>query len=490
MGGTSGPRATNDFCAAARLQDRNNSCYGRARTLSTYGRRILALSRSVSRRVVSALRVLASYARTRARRFATRAALAAWQERQVRRHLARVLPRAPYHRDRFAPFGPDGWRAVPPVGKADVMAAFDAANTAGVRRAEALAVALAAERSRDFAPLLPGGIAVGLSSGTSGSRGLFLASAAERDAWAGALLARVLPGPLGERHTVAFFLRANSALYERLGGRRLAFRFHDLLDPLGHHVRRLNAERPTVLSAPPAMLRLLAAEARAGRLQIAPRRVVSVADVLEAADRAAVEAAFGGPVHEVYQATEGFLGFTCAHGTLHLHETHLVVERERIDARRFVPVVTDFTRTTQPVLRHRLDDVLVLRATPCPCGSVLTALDAVEGRADDVFLVEDARGRTVPVFADFLRRAAALGAPDAEEYAFRQTAPDRVEVALAVGPSERAGAEAGVAAELALLWARHGAPPPDLTFVGPPAPPAPGAKRRRVVRAFRLGTWP
>ena len=438
---------------------------------------------------VSTLRVLAAYLRTRARRPPTRAALDAWQDRQVRRHLARVLPRAPFHRDRFAAAGPAGWRTVPPVGKAEVMAAFDAANTAGVRLDDALAVALAAEASRDFAPLLPGGIAVGLSSGTSGRRGVFLASPAERDAWAGALLARVLPGPLGERHAVAFFLRANSALYERLGGRRLRFGFHDLLDPLGAHVARLNADRPTVLSAPPAMLRLLAAEAAAGRLRIAPRKVVSVADVLTPDDRAAVAAAFGGPVHEVYQATEGFLGFTCAHGTLHLHETHLVVEREMLDDRRFVPVVTDFTRTTQPVLRHRLDDVLVLRAAPCPCGSVLTALDAVEGRADDVFLL-DAGGRTVPVFADFLRRAALVGAPAAAEYAFRQTAPDRVEVALAVADADRPGAEAGVAAELAALWARHGAAPPHVAFVGPPGPPAPGAKRRRVVRAFRVGAWP
>ena len=110
---------------------------------------------------------------------------------------------------------------MPPVGKAEMMADFDRFNTAGVRLADALAVALAAERSRDFAPLLPGGIAVGLSSGTSGNRGVFLAAPAERDEWAGTMLARVLPGPLWAAHRVAFFLRASSALYTRLGSRNI-----------------------------------------------------------------------------------------------------------------------------------------------------------------------------------------------------------------------------------------------------------------------------
>ena len=420
--------------------------------------------------MTSRLRLLGSFAWTRARRWTSRAALEAWQERQVRRHIAWVAPRSPFHAERFP--DPARWREAPAVGKAETMARFDDANTAGVRLAEALAVAERAERDRDFAPLLPRGIAVGLSSGTSGHRGLFLASPHERDRWAGTLIARVLPpGELGRRHRVAFFLRASSALYERLGSRRIRFDYFDLLDPFEGHVERLNATLPTLLAAPPSVLRMLARKAERGVLRIAPATVVSVAEVLDDVDRAAIEAAFG-PLAEVYQATEGFLGFTCAHGTLHLNESHLVVEKQWIDlaSRRFTPVVTDFARRTQPVLRHALDDVLVERAAPCPCGSVFTALDRVEGRRDDAFVLPRQGGREVTVFADYIRRAVLLGADRADAYTARQRLDGSVEVSVSVRDGERAAAEAGVRRELHRLWQTVGADPPAVTFVPPPPP--------------------
>ena len=57
-----------------------------------------------------------------------------------------------------------------------------------------------------------GNITVGLSSGTSGSRGIFLASNIERARWVACVLDRVIGFSLKKRK-VAFFLRANSNLY-------------------------------------------------------------------------------------------------------------------------------------------------------------------------------------------------------------------------------------------------------------------------------------
>jgi putative adenylate-forming enzyme len=443
--------------------------------------------------VTGRLRLLASYAWTRSRRWPSPEALAAWQERQVRRHLAWVVERSPFHRARFAGALAGGdWRTVPPVGKAETMAHFGRANTAGVRLDDALAVALRAERDRDFAPLLPGGIAVGLSSGTSGGRGVFLASPEERDRWAGAVLARVLPEGrsgftrgLARRHRVAFFLRASSALYARVGSRRIVFDYHDLLDPFDAHVARLAARPPTILVAPPSVLRLLAGEIDAGRLRIAPERVVSVAEVLDDVDRAVIERAFGQRLHEVYQATEGFLGATCRLGTLHLNESHLVVQKAWIDraARRFTPVVTDFSRRTQPILRHALDDVLVERAEPCPCGSAFTAIERVEGRRDDAFvLLRQGGGEQITVFADFIRRAVLLGAARADAYTAHQRADGSVVVSVSVRDDERPAAEAGVRTELGRLWETIGAAAPPVSFMAPhPAALSP-VKLRRVTR--------
>lgn len=447
-----------------------------------------------------ALAFAAAYARARGLlpggRFRAPEALAAHQERLAVRHLAWVRARSPATEARFGGRPTATWRTLAPTTKADMMRDFDRLVTApGVTREAAFAVALQAEASRDFAPLLPGGIAVGLSSGTSGHRGLFLASPEERAAWAGTILGRMLPGGLGGtmrpggEHRVAFFLRASSALYQRLGSQRLRFAFFDLLDAPVSHIARLNTFQPTVLTAPPAMLRLLADAQRHGRLGIAPVRVISVADVLADEVRDEVEAAFNHRVHQVYQATEGLLGATCALGTLHLCEADVIVEREYIGAdvggaQRFVPVVTDLRRRTQPIVRHRLDDVLVLRSAPCACGDASTALERVEGRADDVFVAVTGNGRQVAIFPDFLRRAVLIGAPAARAYALRQTATDRVEVALDVDEAARPASEAGVRAEIDALWDRRSAAAPSVVFTGPPAGTAPGAKERRVARTF------
>ncbi len=410
-----------------------------------------------------------------------RAALEALQQRRLARFLAEVLPRAPFYRDR-----PRTLADLPIVDKATTLARFAEFNTVGVTLDRALEVALAAERSRDFAPTLPGGITVGLSSGTSGTRGVFLVSAVERARWAGVLLARLLTtrslrrlAGLGSPLRIAFFLRANSNLYATLGSRRIAFAFHDLLEPLASHVHRLNESRPDVLAAPPTVLRLLAEAAASGTLGIAPRQVVSVAEVLEADDAAAITRAWGTPVQQVYQATEGFLGVTCAHGRVHLNEDLLHIEPEWIadgtsTPSRFHPIVTDFTRTTQVVARYRLDDVLRVADGECPCGSPTRALAAIEGRADDVLWRPGADGQPHAIFPDVVRRAMAL-VGGLRDYRLEQHGG---EWRVRVQPHEPEIAVA-VRRELAAMTARLGAVPP-IVHVGPWVDAPLTEKRRRI----------
>lgn len=449
---------------------------------------------SVSANAAATAQMLAAYWRTRygpGARARTRAALEAYQARAVERHLRRVLPRSPFYRRHFAGRPLTDWAAAPTINKQVMLAHFDALNTVGVRYDEALALALRAEHSRDFAPTLRG-VTVGLSSGTSGTRGLFLVSPAERAAWAGAALARVLPGGRLAAQRVAFFLRANSNLYTSVRSRLIRFEYFDLLDPLPGHLARLNTLQPTILVGPPSLLALLAEAARAGRLSLAPRKIVAVGEVLDPLDAAAIGAAFGGPVHQVYQATEGFLGSTCDHGTLHLNEDLVVIHPEWLDAaaRKFVPIVTDFHRLSQPILRYRLDDILTARAAPpapgsprvCPCGSPRLALEGIEGRCDDLFYFPGLAGGWVPVFPDFIRRAVLAGGDQLQGYVAAQVAPGRVEIALAAPTTARPALEAAATAALAALCARVGAVLPEIVFTTGGAPELSGRKFKRVAR--------
>ena len=436
-----------------------------------------------------AIGVIAAFARDRwGARPADRASLEAWQQARLDVFRREVLPRAPFYRDR-AP----GLHVLPIVDKAAMLADFASFNTVGVTLDAALDVATRAERSRDFAPTLPGDISVGLSSGTSGTRGVFLVGPDERTRWAGTLLSRLLTTRSllrvldlgGPPLRVAFFLRANSNLYTTVASRRIDFAFHDLLVPFERHLTRLARQQPDVLVAPPTVLRALADAVDAGALRIAPTQVVSVAEVLEADDVTAITRAWGVAVQEVYQATEGFLGITCPEGRLHLNEDLVHVEPDWIDdgapvPTRFHPIVTDFSRTTQLVVRYRLDDVLRVGETSCPCGQPTRVLAAIEGRADDVLSLRDREGRRVRVFPDVVRRALAL-VDGLGDYRLEQHGDEWRVRTRATDPA----VASRLARECEALASQLGARPPRVRSL-PWLDDAPGAKRRRIRRVEAL----
>ena len=428
-------------------------------------------------------------AKRNAHRWRNRADLEAWQDRAVQKHLAHILPRSPFYRQLYAGRSASGWREFPMVSKTELMANFDSWNTVGIRWEDALAVALKAESSRDFAPTI-GSITVGLSSGTSGSRGLFLVSPAERRAWAGNLLAKILPGSLFARHRVALCFRANSNLYGSVKSRRVQFGFFDLLEPPEQLAQKLGKFQPTLLVAPPAMLRLLAEKQRAGLLHSQPTRIFSVAEVLEPHERAAIEQPFGQHLHEIYQATEGFLAATCAHGTIHLNEDNLVVQKEWIDRaqKKFTPVITDFRRSTQPVLRYRLNDILTERGSPCPCGSIFTALEKIEGRCDDLLqFPTNHPGKTMAVFPDFIRRAIITSDETITEYSVIQNISGRLEITLEVPQAAWSRAEQSVRANFLEMCVTLGCSCPEIILT-PFISPNLNAKHRRVQSKYLPNT--
>ena len=176
----------------------------------------------------------------------TREQLVAYQEKQFKQHVKKNLSRAPFYQA-YLDKPLQEW---PIINKKIMMEQFNQLNTVNLTKKEALDVALKAEKTRDFSPLIQD-IAVGLSSGTSGSRGLFLTSPKERDAWAGIILAKVLPNGFKSKERIAFFLRANNNLYTNLNkSRKIQFHFFDLLSDFHTHIKQLNLLKPTILSAP------------------------------------------------------------------------------------------------------------------------------------------------------------------------------------------------------------------------------------------------
>lgn len=380
------------------------------------------------------LYILFHYLKTKHVKFSNRSQLERWQEKRIQKHIHWVKRNSLFYEGLFQGIEIAQWRAFPIINKQIMMESFDQLNTAGIKKEEAFDIALRAEKSRDFSPTIRD-ITVGLSSGTSGNRGLFLVSEKERLLWSSHILAKVLPHHIlsNKKSRVAFFLRANSNLYSTVEKGKISFRFYHLLDPIEEHITLLHIYEPTILVAPASMLRKLAEEKEMGRLTIQPEKVISVAEVLDPLDKQLIERVFKQMVHQVYQCTEGFLATTCSHGTLHLNEDIVAIQKKYLDKekRKFSPIITDFSRKSQPIIRYELNDILTEQKTPCSCGSPFTAIEKIEGRCDDIFYFHSKNKEQLQmVFPDFIRGIIIQSSNHIHEYRVIQHAADVVEIQI------------------------------------------------------------
>ena len=339
------------------------------------------------------LHAISAFWRTKrlARRLRSREDVLRWREARLQHFLTRILPRVPFYAESVA----TGVGELPIMDKATLLAHFAQLNTKNVTLAEArAALARGEERVR--------GLVVGQSTGTSGNRGIFVISEAERFTWLGVMLAKTLPDFPWVRHKVALVLPGYGQLYNSAAETgRLALRFFDLALGMDYWLGALRSYGADTIVAPPKVLRALA---ESGGLR--PQQVFSGAEVLDPLDRQIIEAAFGIPVREIYMATEGLFGIGCRHGVLHLAEDAVAFDWEQAPGATglVAPLITDFTRSTQIMARYRMNDLLRLRPTPCPCGSPLQAVSAIEGRQDDLFRLGNDSG-LVMITPDVVRNA-------------------------------------------------------------------------------------
>jgi len=362
-------------------------------------------------------------------RFSSRRKLEKYRQKKLKHILQYMQKHSPFYKKMSAISDLSAW---PHMDKAKMMAAFDALNTANIPLAQAQEVALKAEATRDFTPKI-GKYGVGLSSGTSGIRGVFLISPLEQAQWSGTILAKMLPKSILCKQKIAFFLRADNNLYESVKSRIIQFKFFDLKKPFEELLNILESYKPDILVAPPTVLYLLAQAQEGGQLHIAPVKIVSVADVLYDDVKQYLSKVFKQKIHQVYQATEGLIACTCPCGNLHLNEELMLVQRKELDGStaRFIPVLTDFNRTTQPIINYELNDILTPSNTPCPCGNPALVIERIEGRCDDILYAQGNPPR--PVFPDFIVRTVLNYLPCVGNFQFRQVSFTNALLALPAG---------------------------------------------------------
>lgn len=397
-------------------------------------------------------------------KFKSRDALGKFQKDKFKKHIKYVMENSIFYREYYKGYNINNLSSLPCIDKKIMMENFDTLNTVGLKKDECFEVAFKSENSRDFSPMINGNI-IGLSSGTSGNRGLFIISEEDKIKWTGTILAKALKESILRKQKVAFFLRANSNLYESVKSNHIKFEFFDLLFPLQEHIKRLKEYNPTFLVAPPSMLILLAKEIQWDRLKISPKRIYSVAEILEEKDKEYLEKVFNKKIHQIYQATEGFLGITCKYGNLHLNEDFVIFEREYIDEERFYPIITDIERKTQPIIRYKLNDILIEKKEKCPCGSVNTCIEKVEGRSDDIFKFINNMEEEVNIFPDFIRRAIISSSEEIISYQALQESLKNIEIYIEVDEKvDKELIQENIRISLDLLFKKYNIEKINITF--------------------------
>lgn len=391
------------------------------------------------------------------RSFDTRERFEAWQSAQVQKWIWK----GPRHCQAFDVNDQTKLSDFPVMDKAVLMSNFEKYNRPMITAQQGWA---AFEGTR-----MVDGYHVGASTGTSGNRGLFVISDEERFAWLGAILGKALPGFWKRKTKVAVILPLHTKLYDAAHGfGPIQLSFFDLTKGLDSWLDRLVEFGPTHIVAPPKILRLLA-ERSSERLPV--EKVFSGAEVLDDKDAEIIRE--WADLGQIYMATEGLLAVSCAHGSLHLCEDIFHFELEPVKDNLVVPIISDFRRRTQSMVRYRLNDVLEMSNEPCACGSVHKVVERVVGREDDVFVFED-----VAITPDVLRNAVVDADRSILDFRIVQK-KDRVKVMLPLEVS--ATASSAVKKALAAVFERFGVSVKlDISTCELPLPM--DKKLRRVVR--------
>jgi phenylacetate-CoA ligase len=398
--------------------------------------------------------------------------LAAHQTERLRILLAAAIERSPFHARRLGRIDPARFELadlarLPVMTKAQMMASFDEVVTdrrLTLSRAENHLQATGREPA-----LLLGDYVCLATGGSSGQRGMFVQTIAEYASHAAAIMRYPIAGMLAAGQSPDGTVLALSAaaapvhstrfLAAALGGGPVRMVPVPVSLPLAEAVGQLNALQPAVLVGYPARLAQLAAEQRAGRLRIAPRSVGTTSEMLTAANRAAITAAFGVPVVNSFASTEGLTGASEPGGTVISFATDLCLA-ELVDAAgRPVPpgtpsakvLITNLHNLTQPLIRYQLADSFT--AVPgTPPGGYLRA--TVDGRGDGILRYGDVRIHPHAI------RTVLVSAAAVAEYQVRQT-PRGIDVAVVAHDGLD---HARLTADLASSLRHGGLPGPQVTI--------------------------
>ncbi len=245
------------------------------------------------------------------------------------------------------------------------------------------------------------------TSGSSGTIGLFVYGANDWDMLRALVLTRVSKTKISLfKKTKLAYIGATDGHFAGIslvqGAPRLLM---DLLplsvnSPLGEICQKINEFQPDALSGYSSGAYLLAQEQIKRNIDIKPKRIMCSADPLTLKMRQTIKQAFGIEPINFYAASESIgMAAECDIGQgFHLFDDWHSFEIVDENLKPVEPgepgklLLTNLYNYTQPLIRYRLDDEIILDDKPCECGCPFPLIKNIAGRQEEFLWFEKGDG--------------------------------------------------------------------------------------------------
>jgi putative adenylate-forming enzyme len=303
----------------------------------------------------------------------------------------------------------EDFHRLPTINKEVMMEHYDGLNTCGLNLHDVMGYAVEKELNQDYLGYYMDHYVVGLSSGTSGNKGIYVTPKEMTNRLPFVFLARSgIPVKLLP-YRILFMLRVFSQGFDDINAPLIKLNYMSTMTPIDEVIETINRQRINILMAPPSLIRLLIPHI--DKILVPIEMIVTYAEVLEKEEKERFERFFESKVIEIYQASEGQIGSACKAGNLHINEDLVYVELfdhegnriEEPHQRASRMLVTNLVNKAQPLIRYEMNDLIVL-GKPCSCGSSFRVIDRIVGRNDDVMYFNNRRDEVQHVFPDLISR--------------------------------------------------------------------------------------
>jgi putative adenylate-forming enzyme len=373
------------------------------------------------------------------------------------------------------------------MNKTIMMEKFNEVNTVGLDRDALLKFLMEREDKGLYDLFLHNDTeySVGMSSGTSGNRGITVLSKTEITKYSLVLFMRSgIPAQVKKKH-ILFLLRVNNPSFMAVKRFGVKIVYSDYTKSAAELVDIINTEQLNILAGPPTLLSLIAALRE--KIVHTIDCLISYAEILTDDVKQFLADSFGCPVVEIYQGSEGFIASCCKEGNLHINEDLIELELEDMGNGMYKVVVTDLYRETQPIVKYELNDLIELEEKRCPCGSSFKRIKQIHGRMDDVFIFKTKdTNEEVFLFPDYVRRAIISASDSIIEYQAIQHDYQNVEIRLQLSDlSQQQSIESTIIANIANRCSQIGIEVPVIEFSASAPELHPVSKKMiRVQRRF------